>query len=135
MLYNDPEIRHEVLDLNKEKGLRNAIFKKCWEAMVFSWLERASGRGEASALLHTHEVEGSSPPVSTKYRKPEPNGSGFVYFRGLELEPISMQYAGGLLWPPVQKLVVTLISSSPPVSTKSLKTIGFQGFFCFSAKT
>ena len=66
VLYNDPEIRHEVLERKKEKVLHNAIFKKRWEAMVFSWLERASGRGEASALLHTHEVEGSSPPVSTK---------------------------------------------------------------------
>ena len=44
--------------------------------------------------------------------KPEPLGSGFVYFCGIGLEQIQSQHAGGMLLPPVQKLVATFIFAS-----------------------
>ena len=42
MCYDVRANRHEVLEWKKKKVLHNAISKKRWEAMGFSWLERAS---------------------------------------------------------------------------------------------
>ena len=39
--------------------------KKQLRRKGFGWLERLLARGETSGLLHTHEVTGSSPVVST----------------------------------------------------------------------
>ena len=54
---------------NLRKRTQTALTEKpenrCF-AMVFGDYLGLTLRGEASALLHTHEVEGSSPPVSTK---------------------------------------------------------------------
>ena len=38
---------------------------------------------------------------------------------GIGLEPISMQYAGGILLPPAQKLAATLFYSSPVTGRKN----------------
>ena len=64
-------------------------------------------------------------------------GGLFFFGTALEigLEQIKSQYAGGILLPPVQKLVATMIKSSPVVSTKPLKTNGFQGFFFFRSQS
>ena len=73
-------------------------------------------------MLHTHEVTGSSPVVSTKK---DTTQSGGVFFGiGIQitgLEQIQSQYASGILLPPVQKLVATLIKSSPVVSKLKLE--------------
>ena len=42
-------------------------------------------------MLHTHEVEGSSPPVSTNSKKATPFGVAFLLFMKEQgLEPIEM---------------------------------------------
>ena len=62
-------------------------------------------------LLHTHEVTGSSPVVSTKK---EDTQSGVLFFAAdAGFEPIAVQHAGGMLLPPVQKLVTSSIFATP----------------------
>ena len=61
-------------------------------------------------MLHTHEVTGSSPVVSTK-EKHHPQRMVFFFGYGKDKghEPIQMQGPSGPLLPPVQKLVATII--------------------------
>ena len=71
-------------------------------------LVRASPVGHSPTTLHTHEVTGSSPVVSTSIKTP-PSWVVFLYSRKAQgLEPTQMRYAGGISQQPVQKLAVTI---------------------------
>ena len=49
-------------------------------------------------MLHTHEVEGSSPPVSTNIKQVTSNDvTCLMFLRDQGLEPIEMQVSGGHL--------------------------------------
>ena len=97
-------------------------------------------------MLHTHEVTGSSPVVSTKYKTPS-DRMGFLYLVWCldeGLEPIAVQGSGGALLPPVQKLVATLIfdrlrskmhiESVVFLKDVSLKYAAIRGIICLISK-
>jgi len=81
--------------------------------------------------LDVRKVIGSSPISSTK-KETTPFGVVFLFAlaANMGLEPISMRQSGGLSLPPVQKLVTTLIYSSPISSTIEKKSEPHgSGFF------
>ena len=80
-------------------------------------------------MLHTHEVDGSSPPVSTKQKTTQPGGF-FVWYRhsGWGTRRCQMQYAGGILLTPVPTLVAPLINESASLQSLFLHPIGWS--FC-----
>ena len=69
----------------------------------------------AARRAHNPEVVGSS-PASATIKKQSPKGGCFLWLWSW-VEQIKSQHAGGMLLPPVQKLVATLIKSSPASAT------------------
>ena len=67
-------------------------------------------------MLHTHEVTGSSPVVSTKKKPIHSDGFFFLVEGENGLEPISIRQSGGLSIAAGLDGGDTLISSSPVVS-------------------